>query len=125
MSDLPAAVALLEAQALEQLTAVLSGGAMCRIDGATARQAKYWEGRSAALAELRRALRKAPAPDHPALLARARETWAGQATTMRGERWADYTAGGRAALADLTADVPTEPSERTDSVAAPMTLETR
>ncbi len=94
-------VARLEADALAQLEAVLGGRAMCRVDGASRRPAKHWEGRAAALAEVRRALRKA-SPDEPAeVIARSQARWTGQLSGLGGEAWQHYTRGGLSALEEL------------------------
>lgn len=94
-------VARLEADALAQLDAVLGGRAMCRVDGGSRLPAKHWEGRAAALAEVRRALRKAPPAEQSEVVARSHARWAGQLSGPGGEAWQHYTRGGLSALEEL------------------------
>jgi hypothetical protein len=94
-------VAQLEADALAQLDSVLGGRAMCRVDGGSRRPAKHWEGRAAALAEVRRSLRRASPAEHSEVLARTLARWTGQLSGLGGEAWQHYTRGGLSALEEL------------------------
>ena len=68
---------------------------------ASRRPAKHWEGRAAALAEVRRALRKAPPDEQSEVVARSHARWAGQLSGLGGEAWQHYTRGGLSALEEL------------------------
>lgn len=102
MSELATAAATLEAQALARLEATLGGVAMCRVDEAAARPAKHWEGRAAALAQVRRALRRAAPGSEADVLRRLRAEWAAQLDALGGPAWTTYTTGGLQALEELT-----------------------
>lgn len=101
MTDLAESAARLERDAISLLDETLAGAALCRVDGGLARPAKYWEGRSAALAQVRRALRRAEAGTEAELLATLRATWRRQLETQRGEAWQTYNSAGLEALAEL------------------------
>lgn len=96
-------VARLEHEALERMTAVLEGAAACRLDGPRTQPVKHWEGRAAALAEVRRGLARGEEP--PALLSRIGTRWSEQAAARNGETWRAYSTGGLEALAVLGAPV--------------------
>ncbi len=102
MSDLAATVATLEAEALARLEATLGGVAMCRVGEATARPAKHWEGRAAALAQARRALRRAAPGSEPDALRQVHAEWAAQLDALGGPAWTAYTTAGLRALEELT-----------------------
>ncbi len=103
MRSLAEDVRLLEAEAISRLDAVLSGRALCRVDGASLRPAKHWEGRAAALAQVRRDLRRSAPPDREdELLERVRTAWTHQAAATAGDAWLTYTRGGLEALEELT-----------------------
>lgn len=102
MSELATAVATLEAEALAQLEATLGGVAMCRVGEAAARPAKHWEGRAAALAQVRRALRRAAPGSEPDVLDRVRAEWTAQLDALGGPAWTTYTTAGLRALEELT-----------------------
>ena len=96
--DLTERVTALEQDALAQLDRLLAGTAMCRVDG-THRGAKHWEGRAAALAQVRRSLRRAQDPG--GVPAAVLAEWSAQTATTRGPAWQEYTAGGLEALTEL------------------------
>lgn len=102
MSTLASTVAALEAEALAQLDATLGGVAMCRVGEASARPAKHWEGRAAALAQVRRALRRATPGNDAQVLRQAREEWTSQLEALGGPAWTTYTEAGLQALEELT-----------------------
>lgn len=102
MSELAATVAALEAQALARLEAALGGVSMCHVDEAAARPAKHWEGRAAALAQARRALRRAAPGSEPDVVRRLRAQWTAQLDALGGAAWTTYTTAGLQALEELT-----------------------
>jgi hypothetical protein len=102
VTELAATVATLEAEALAQLEATLGGVAMCRVGEAAARPAKHWEGRAAALAQVRRALRRAEPGGEADVLRRAHAEWTAQLEALGGPAWTTYTAAGLQALEELT-----------------------
>lgn len=102
MSELAARVSELEHAALAQLDATLAGTAMCRVDGAAAQPAKHWEGRSSAMAQARRSLRRAPQDADPAaIITDVRDQWRAQLAAMGGESWHTYSRAGLEALDEL------------------------
>ncbi len=103
MTELADSVSRLEREALSQLEGVLAGAAMCRVDGERARPAKRWEGRSAALAQVSRALRRQDAGVEADLVAGIRSSWEGRLVTQHGEAWDVYNRAGLEALAELQA----------------------
>lgn len=102
MTELAATVATLEAEALAQLDATLGGVAMCRVGESAARPAKHWEGRAAALAQVRRALRRATPGTEADVLRRTHEEWTAQLDALGGPAWTTYTTAGLRALEELT-----------------------
>jgi hypothetical protein len=100
-TDLAARVAEFERDALAQLDAVLAGVAMCRVTGAAEHPAKYWEGRSAVLAQVRRALRRTPPGDEAAALDAIHRQWSKQLDSMTADTWRVYTNAGLEALKEL------------------------
>ncbi|MDO8107872.1 hypothetical protein Q6348_11765 [Isoptericola sp. b441] len=92
-------VAEREAEVRTRLADAVGDGPMCRVDGARARPAKHWEGRAAALAQLRRALRRGGDPGQE--LADLRAQWTSQRAIDRGEAWRVYTDAGLDALTEL------------------------
>ncbi len=102
MSDLAATVATLEVEALAQLEATLGGVAMCRVGESAARPAKHWEGRAAALAQVRRALRRAEPGSEADVLHQVHAEWTAQLDALGGPAWTTYTTAGLQALEELT-----------------------
>lgn len=94
-------VARLEREALESMADLLGGTAACRVDGPRTRPVKHWEGRAAALAEVRRALSHGE-PER-GLLPRLTVRWSAQLTATGGDAWHAYSAGGLEVLGELGA----------------------
>ncbi len=106
-------VARHEAAALAQLSDAVEGVSLCRLDAGTSGSAKHWEGRAAALAQVRRDLRAAARTgEHEAwqdVVARRLHEWRTQEhdlTPSAAPAWLAYTAGGIAALSDLLVGSP-------------------
>ncbi|WP_372594233.1 hypothetical protein [Actinotalea sp.] len=102
-----------ERSAHDQLTAALSGAPLCRVDGTGTRSAKHWEGRSAAMAEVRRDLTRAAraeaGTDEQAIIRRRLAEWqerAATSTLMSGPAWTAYLQGGISALTELVDEEP-------------------
>jgi len=111
-TDLLGLVTSAERDALDRWTLTLGGGSVCREPGV---DAKYLEGRAAALALVRRALGRVAAPS-PALPApgqsgrtaveEATRRWRVVADAGRGRAWEAYRTGGQEALDELAAHLP-------------------
>ncbi|MCG2798372.1 MAG: hypothetical protein L6367_07510 [Cellulomonas sp.] len=89
----------LERAALDELTELLSGAAVCRVPADRAVRAKRLEGRAAALADLRRALAE-PGAQLAAAIGQVDARWS---SGPGGPLWDAYRTGGRQALAELAA----------------------
>ena len=99
-----------EEAAVAGLTATVEGVALCRLDASTAEPAKHWEGRAAALAQVRRDLRRRPRAAESVtgedVVVRRLDEWRQQASdlsTSAVPAWTAYCAGGVAALSELLA----------------------
>lgn len=105
-SDLLPLVERQERDALARLTDATSGGALCRLDGSGVGEAKYWEGRAAALAQVRRELRRGADPRRETVDRRLAAWRAETAALSAGASpaWSAYLAGGVDALAALLED---------------------
>jgi len=103
-AELADLVARHEHAALAELATETAGTPLCRLDARAAHGAKYWEGVVAALAQIRRALRRADDDRTAAVLAEWAAQWgvksplppAGAAPS-----WSAYREGGIAACAAL------------------------
>lgn len=110
-----ALVARHEASALARLTDTVEGVSLCRLDGSTSSSAKHWEGRAAALAQVRRDLRVGARAggDGPwrDLVTRRLDQWREQESGLAppaAPAWLAYTAGGVAALSELLVASPVD-----------------
>ncbi|TFB46743.1 hypothetical protein [Cryobacterium tagatosivorans] len=109
---LSASIRARESEALQRLAATTGGQSLCSVSrGAPVPAAKYYEGMAAALAEVRRAIRRLSLlPDDDAgsrlVLGDIRARWAAEAGApgRTGPGWAGYLAGGLEALDQLAAD---------------------
>ena len=109
---LTASILARESEALDRLAASTGGQSLCSLSGGGPVPAtKYFEGRAAALAEVRRALRRLrdlpndDGADSRRALEVIRARWAAQTTApgRTGPAWAGYLAGGLEALDELVA----------------------
>ena len=98
------------AEVSTSLQAATGGAALCRIDG-TGGSAKSFEGRTAALLEVRRLLRRDPEADLTPVLARWRADLASHTSRGSSAAWLEYVAGGVAELEHLLGTTPAEPRE--------------
>ncbi|HMO11447.1 MAG TPA: hypothetical protein PKB06_08105 [Actinotalea sp.] len=93
-------VARLEREALAELDSSLNGAALCRVAGDALRPAKHWEGRSAALAEVRRSLRRSTSPPSE-VVSEVRRHRLERFGELSGPAWRAYTAAGLEVLVQL------------------------
>lgn len=113
--QITALLALHEAAALARLGDVVEGVSLCRLDAGTSSSAKHWEGRAAALAQVRRDLRAAArsgarGPWRDVVIRRLDE-WREQESELgpsAAPAWLAYTVGGIAALSELLVAAPVE-----------------
>lgn len=111
---LSASIRARESEALERLAATTGGQSLCSLSrGAPVPATKYYEGMAAALAEVRRAIRRLPVlPEDDSgsrlVLAGIRARWTAEvgAPGRTGPGWAGYLAGGLDALDQLAAEHP-------------------
>lgn len=106
----PASLSHVEARLAEvtaSLQAATGGGALCRIDG-TGGSAKSFEGRTAALLEVRRLLRRDPDADLAPVLDRWRADLGTHTRRGSSAAWLEYVAGGVAELEHLLEAAPRE-----------------
>ncbi len=96
-----------ERDAVARLTDAASGVALCRLDGTRAGDAKYWEGRCAALAEVRRELRRG-GPEAQSAPERRLVSWREEAARRAtgSAAWSSYLEGGVAGLSALLEQAP-------------------
>jgi hypothetical protein len=87
----------------EAWSALLAGGASCRLDGALPMHeaAKLREGESVALGLVARRARREPSATAEAVLDGAAEAWAALPVPGQGRDWDAYRRGGDQALAGL------------------------
>ena len=103
-----------EDEALEEMSRVLAGTALCAVGPDETHRVKYLEGVSAAIAQVRRTLvtrgRSGALQDDPAaVVAEIRQQWsaAASAAATRGQAWARYLAGALDTLDELAATLAT------------------
>jgi hypothetical protein len=111
LEALSASISARESEALDRLAASTGGQSLCTLSrGGPVPATKYYEGRAAALAEVRRAIRRLP--DLPnddgagqLLVGDIRARWNAEASApgRAGPSWAGYLAGGLDALSELAA----------------------
>jgi len=104
--DTDAILALVEQRldtAERDLADATGGAPLCRIDGSGPAGPKFAEGRTAALAELRRALRRSPGADAVQVVGESIATWDHheRAAAGQGPSWRAYRAGGATELRQL------------------------